>query len=106
MNDSLKEKLLGILSKADDKKLDDAIDKAMQLMKNVNPESINGFLGDKGSKGSTPNGISPELLQLIDKLPDSKKMELWDKFNTPEVQEALKNDKEKAIEMLKKTILN
>lgn len=104
MSDSLKDKLISMLSGTDDKKLTDALDKAMKLMKNNNLSDISNLLGNKNKSKASTEAISPELMQMIDKLPDSKKMALWEKFNSPEVQEAMKTDKNKAIEMLKKTI--
>jgi hypothetical protein len=104
MSDSLKDKLISMLSGTDDKKLTDAVDKAMQLMKNNNLSDLSSLLGNKNKSKASDEAISPELMQLIDKLPDSKKMALWEKFNSSEVQEAMKTDKNRAIEMLKKTI--
>ena len=105
MGDSLKDKLISMLSGTDDKKLTDAVDKAMQLMKNNNLSDISSLLGNGNKSKASDESISPDLMQLIDKLPDSKKMALWEKFNSSEIQETMKTDKNKAIEMLKKSIM-
>lgn len=104
MGNSFKDKLISMLSNADDKKISEAVDKAMQIMQNNNLKDISSLFNNSRSK-EISSDLNPELIQMIDKLPDTKKMALWEKFNSPEIQQMLKTDKNKAIEMLKKTIM-
>ena len=104
MNDSLKEKLLSMLPGMDEKKLSTAMDTAIEMLKNNNVNDvINSMTNNSTAKETTAN-LNSDMLETITNLPDSKKTALWEKFNSTEIQDALKSDPNKALEMLKQSI--
>ncbi len=105
MNQNMANMLMSMLSGTDDKKLNEALTKAAEILNKYDMNEIKQALETNNLSKILGQSVPPEISNLIAGLPDSKKLALWQKFNSPEVQEALKTDKSKALEMLKQTIL-
>lgn len=106
MNENLINQLMGMLSNVEDKKMAQSVNKAIDILKNHDIGEIkNAIINQDFSKISEiPDNINFDMDKMIDSLPDSKKKALNDKFNSPEFQKALKTDKDKAIQLLMKSI--
>ncbi len=105
MNQNMANMLMSMLSGTDDKKLNEALSKAADILNKYDINEIKKAIENNDLSKILGQSVPPEISQLITGLPDSKKLELWQKFNSPEVQEALKTDKARALEMLKQSIL-
>lgn len=104
MNESLKEKLLSMLPGMDEKKLSAAMDTAIEMLKNNNVNDAINSMTNNSTSEETATSSNSDMLEMIKNLSDSKKTALWEKFNSSEVQEALKSNPNKALEMLKQSM--
>ena len=105
MNGFLPKNLLSMLANVDEKKLSEAMTKASEIMKKHDSKEIQSAIMNNDLSKIMPEMANADISQLIDALPDNKKQELWNKFSTPEVQEIIKKDKSKAIDIIKQCLL-
>lgn len=104
MNESLANKLLSMISNTDDKKISEALDRTMNILKKHNVDEIKNAIMNNDFSRIMDEPQDVDIRKLIDILPESKKIELCQKFNSSDVQEALKTDESKALDILKQTL--
>lgn len=101
MSDFLADRLASILGNIDEKKMNEAINKASEILKKHDKEEILEAIKNKDLSKITNDPPKEDIFKMIDSLPEDKKSQLWEKFNSPEIQEAMKKDKSEATKMLK-----
>lgn len=106
MDQSMANKLLSMLSGIDDKRLSEAMDKASEILKKHDINEIKTAIMNNDMSRIMGQQTDVDFSKLIDMLPEQKKLELCKKFESPEVQEALKSDKSKALEIIKKVVFD
>lgn len=93
MNDSFMQELFSMVSRMNNKKVNDALDKAIEILKTHEVKDIANAIQQ-----------SKDISQIINLLPESKKSALLEKLNSQELQNLLNTDKTKAIEILQQII--
>lgn len=106
MDKSLTNNLFSMLSGMDEKKLSEGMSKAMEVLKKHDINEIKTAIANNDLSKILDGQGSMDIAMLINALPDSKKLALSKKFESPEVQDALKTDKNKALEILMQTVLS
>jgi len=106
MNENIVNQLMGMLSNVEDKKMSQSVNKAIEILKNHDINDIKSAIinQDFSKISGAPNNMSFDIGKIIDALPDSKKKIIIDKFNTPDFQNILKSDRNKAIQILIQSI--
>jgi Mg/Co/Ni transporter MgtE len=96
--------LTDLLGKVDEKKLTEAINKAKDIMNKNSKEDIMNAFAQKDFSKIMPEADNADISKMIDSLSEDKKAKLLEKFNSKEVQDVLKKDKNQGIDMLKKWV--
>ncbi|MGE5328459.1 MAG: hypothetical protein ACM3KR_03000 [Deltaproteobacteria bacterium] len=106
MNENFVNQLMGMLSNMEDKKMSQSVNKAIEILKNHDINDIKSAIinQDFSKISEAPSNINFDIGKIIDALPDSKKKIIIEKFNSPDFQDILKTDRNKAIQILMQSI--
>lgn len=107
MKEEMVNQLLSMFSNVEDKKLNESVNKAIDILKTQNIDEIKNSIinQDFSAIPGFPKNANLDLGKIIDSLPEDKKKALVETFNSSKVQTALKKDKNKAIQMLLQSVI-